>query len=92
VRILPIGVVSWLVFTAGLVAAAYLLRLELQPSEPVKPARAVTVCSGCGSKWTAMHDGPMEPITQCPNCPMSDEEFELLKEQARKRIAEANDG
>jgi hypothetical protein len=87
-RMLPLGTGAWLVFIAGCVAAAYLLWLDLRPAAPVKPVRAVTVCSGCGSEWTAMHDGPMEPITQCPNCPMSEEEFERLKESLRRRTAE----
>jgi hypothetical protein len=75
----------WLIFIAGCFAFAYLMWLHFRPAAPVKPARAVTVCSGCGSEWRSMYDGPMEPISQCPNCPMSDEEFERLKEEVRKR-------
>ena len=88
-RILPLGTGAWLVFIAGCVAAAYLLWLDLRPVAPKKPARAATVCSGCGTEWTAMHEGPMEPISRCPNCPMSNEEFDALKEAVRKRKAEA---
>lgn len=76
---------SWLLCIAGLFALGYLF---WPPAAPVKPSRAVTVCSGCGSEWKAMYDGPMEPITQCPNCPMSDQEFESLKAEARKRLEE----
>ena len=87
-RVLPLGACSWLVFIAGLVAAAYLLWPGVRPSVPARTPRAVTTCSCCGSEWTAMHDGPMEPITQCPNCPMSEEEFERLKKQFRNQQKE----
>jgi len=49
------------------------------------PQRIVTVCSGCGSEWES--DGPTKPITTCPNCPLSDEEWERLKKQVRDRKA-----
>ena len=52
---------------------------------PPKPNEVVTVCSGCGSEWYSYDGKPAEPITKCPNCPMSEEEFEALKEQVRKR-------
>ena len=85
-RVLPSNAVSWLVFIAGMVAAAYLLWPDARLSVPARAPRAVTTCSGCGSEWRAMYDGPMEPITQCPNCPMSEEEFERLKESIKRRI------
>ena len=87
-RVLPLGACSWLIFIAGLVAAAYLLRLELRPTAPAKPACTVTVCSGCGSEFESYGDGPAQPITQCPNCPMSEEEFERLKGQLGKQQKE----
>lgn len=52
---------------------------------PPKPKKVVTVCSGCGTEWWSQSGKPSEPITKCPNCPMSEEEFEALKEQIRKR-------
>jgi len=45
----------------------------------------ITVCSGCGTEWESMGPGHPEPITKCPNCPMTPEEFERLKEEMRKR-------
>jgi len=70
--------VAWL---AAAARAALAFKKKPKPGRP----RARTVCSGCGSEWTAMHDGPMEPIEKCPNCPMSMDEFERLKEQVRNR-------
>lgn len=50
------------------------------------PQGYVTVCSGCGTEfWSPSWGGPPKPITKCPNCPMSEEEWEALKEQMRKR-------
>jgi len=49
----------------------------------------ITVCSGCGTEWESMGPGQPKPITTCPNCPMSPEEFERLKEEMRKRKDEA---
>lgn len=43
------------------------------------------MCSGCGTEWWSQSGKKPEPITKCPNCPMSEEEFEALKEQMRKR-------
>ncbi len=55
--------------------------------EPPKPI--ITVCSGCGTEWESMGPGQPKPITTCPNCPMTPEEFERLKEEMRKRKDEA---
>ena len=52
---------------------------------PPTPKEVVTVCSGCGSEWYSYDGKPAEPITKCPNCPMSEEEWQALKEQMRKR-------
>jgi hypothetical protein len=53
---------------------------------PEKPPRIVAVCGGCGSEWEQIGPGEPGPITTCPNCPMSEEEFERLKDELRKRI------
>ena len=56
----------------------------LVPSAPVP-----NVCQGCGSEWYPVFPdrdyGPSEPITRCPNCPMSEDEFEALKAIIRER-------
>jgi len=51
-----------------------------------QPAAVVTICSGCGAEWRSYGDGPHEPITHCPECPMSLDEFEALKARVRKDI------
>jgi hypothetical protein len=48
------------------------------------PHKIVTICSGCGSEWTSLGPVAPKPITKCPNCPMSMEEFERLKEKVRR--------
>ena len=58
-------------------------------SRPERPKPIITVCSGCGSEWESYGPGKPEPITKCPNCPMTPEEFERLKEEMRKRKDEA---
>lgn len=62
--------------------AGYLL-IVTKPKPPA-PRKVITVCSGCGSEWESYGTGEHEPITKCPNCPMSMEEFELLKERVRR--------
>ena len=57
--------------------------MQKRDIEPEVPRRTITICSGCGSEWES--NGPSEPITKCPNCPMTPEEFEALKEQVRNR-------
>ncbi len=59
--------------------------LKPPPKAEAEKPRTVTVCSGCGSEWVSFDDKPSDPITKCPNCPMSEEEWEALKEQMRKR-------
>ena len=55
-------------------------------TKPQSPQGYVTVCSGCGTEfWSPAWGGKPKPITKCPNCPMSEEEWEALKEQMRKR-------
>jgi hypothetical protein len=44
--------------------------------EPPKPV--ITVCSGCGSEWESYGPGKPEPITKCPNCPITPEELDAL--------------
>lgn len=72
----------------ALFAFASFCREEAMKPPPKSEAEnhTVTVCSGCGSEWESFDDKPSDPITKCPNCPMSDEEFEALKEAARKRL------
>jgi hypothetical protein len=55
------------------------------PSKPESPKPVITVCSGCGSEWHSTGPGQPQPIAKCPNCPMTPEEFERLKEELRKR-------
>ena len=63
----------------------------LVPSAPVP-----NVCQRCGAAWYPVFPdrdyGPQEPITRCPNCPMSLEEFEALKAAVRERKAEQQEG
>jgi hypothetical protein len=47
------------------------------------------VCSACGTEWRSYVTGKAKPITKCPGCPMTPEEFERLKEEVRKRRDEA---
>ena len=75
-------------FLAGLLMLISVLALRARPDKPPPaPQRVVTVCSGCGSEWSLVSPvgGTMEPITTCPNCPLSDEEWERLKKQIRER-------
>ncbi len=67
--------------------AAVLIFVAKSISAKPKPSEGfVTVCSGCGTEfWSPNWGGKPKPITQCPNCPMSEEEWESLKEQMRKR-------
>lgn len=53
-----------------------------EPSDP-----AVRKCSGCGAEWKNLGPGPYEPITECPECPMSMDEFQALQKAARERAA-----
>ncbi len=59
------------------------------PKPPEQPKPIITVCSGCGSEFESYGPGEPKPITTCPNCPMTPEEFERLKEEVRKRRDEA---
>ena len=56
----------------------------LTPAAPV-----ANVCQRCGAAWYPVFPdrdyGPQEPITRCPECPMSMEEFEALKRAVRER-------
>jgi len=77
------------VTTRTLALLVALLAGGCSPSAPPQkptPQRAafVTVCSGCGAEWRSYGDGPIKPITKCPECPMSLGEFEALKARMRK--------
>ena len=77
--------VRWLAFWLSLAALASGCTPE-RVEKPEAPRSVVTVCSGCGSEWTSYGPGDREPITKCPTCPMTPEEFEALKDQVRKRL------
>lgn len=72
--------IACLIVCAAMLAKAH----ARQKKKPALPPVVITVCNGCGTKWES-YDGKSEPITKCPNCPMSEEEFEALKETLRKR-------
>jgi hypothetical protein len=62
-----------------------------------KPAApAANVCQRCGAEWYPVFPdrdrGPREPIMRCPECPMSEAEFEALKAAVRERKAERQEG
>lgn len=63
--------------------------LKPPPKAEVEKPRTITVCSGCGTEWWSESGKPPKPRTKCPNCPMSEEEWETLKEEMRKQL-EAN--
>jgi hypothetical protein len=69
-----------LICVGAWIVASYLSR----PAPPENHTPVVTVCSGCGSEWHSRGPGPHDSIEKCPNCPMSDEEFEALKRKYRK--------
>jgi hypothetical protein len=46
--------------------------------KPEAPKPTVTVCSGCGSEWESYGPDKPEPITKCPNCPITPEELDAL--------------
>jgi uncharacterized protein YceK len=46
--------------------------------KPQAPKPIITVCSGCGTKWESIGPGQPEPITKCPNCPITPEELDAL--------------
>ena len=52
---------------------------------PDRPRLIAVTCEGCGAVWQA-YEGHRERVKACPNCPMSDKEFERLKEEAGKRV------
>ena len=74
--------VAFTAFAALTVWAAFSLN---RPRKPADPVWYVEVCSGCKTEWRSQSGKPSKPITKCPNCPMSEEEWEALKEQMRKR-------
>lgn len=74
--------VAGIAFGVALIAVGVVLA-----SRPgtAKPLRTVRYCERCGAKWTSFGNKPAPPITKCPECPMSMEEFERLKESVRNR-------
>ena len=79
-------------FLAGLLVLISVLALRALPDSPrAAPRRTVTICSGCGSEWSLVSsleedETPMKPITTCPNCPLSMDEFERMKKEMREKI------
>lgn len=69
---------------AGWIVCGFMFMATL-PKKPVKPPIVVNVCSGCGAEWHSYEGTRTRPIKKCPNCPMSEEEFEALKEAIRNR-------
>jgi hypothetical protein len=59
-------------------ADALLFRSVEPPKPPETPKPIITVCSGCGTEWESMGPGQPEPITKCPNCPITPEELDAL--------------
>ena len=72
--------VAFTAFAALTVWAAFSLN---RPRKPADPVWYVEVCSGCKTEWRSQY--PQEPIDRCPECPMSEEELERLKESVRNR-------
>jgi len=69
-----------------LLAVALLGGCAAPPAAPPdRPKLIAVTCEGCGCVWES-YDGHRDRIKQCPNCPMSEEEFQRLKEEARKRL------
>jgi hypothetical protein len=58
-------------------------------SKPEPPKPIITACSVCAKEWRSYVTGKAKPITKCPECRMTPEEFERLKEEVRKRKDEA---
>ena len=70
---------------AGWIVCAFIAaRTQFPPPQPAKPKLIAVTCEGCGCVWES-YDGHRDRIKECPNCPMSEEEFERLKEAARNR-------
>lgn len=74
-----------MVALSAVLVACLIFAVKSSNRKPKLPPVFVTICSGCGSEFHSMDGKPSEPITKCPNCPMSEEEWEALKEQMRKR-------
>ena len=69
--------------SAWLAAADLLVYFSQPPKKPPLPPVVITICSGCGTEWHSYGERA-SPIKKCPNCPMSEEEFEALKERAKR--------
>lgn len=69
-----IGLAGWIV--------CWFMLMTITPKKPAKPTLITVTCEGCGTTWES-HEGHRERIQKCPNCPMSEEEFEALKEAIR---------
>jgi hypothetical protein len=73
----------WVTFAAFAAVTVWAACVLNKPRTPAAPVWYVEVCSGCKTEWRSQC--PQEPIDRCPECPMSEEEFERLKESVRNR-------
>jgi hypothetical protein len=69
--------------------------LEPNQSHESEYVQFVTHCEGCGSEfWNRINriDIPKHPKTfkSCPNCPLTQKEFEALKKQALEKISDSD--
>jgi hypothetical protein len=69
---------------AASLAAVLIFVAKSINAKPKPPQGFVTVCSGCGSEFESYGPGKPDPITKCPNCPMTPEEWERLKDELRR--------
>lgn len=73
-------------FCLGLALSGWVYAASRLQKKPVQRRVVVNTCSGCGTEWHSYEGTRTTPLTKCPNCPMSDEEFEALKEAMKKRL------
>ena len=66
-----------------LLTVALLAGCATPPAVPPDAPKLIAIsCECCGCVWETY----LKRIQQCPNCPMSDKEYERLKEEAKKRL------
>lgn len=66
----------------------WFLATRTMPNEQPKHHKAktyITACSGCGFLWKS-YEPDITPITRCPNCQMSNEQFEELKRTVKDQL------
>ena len=85
-----IAIIGGTILSVLLMLISVLALLRLPDKPRAAPRKTVTICSGCGSEWSlvsSLDETPIKPITTCPNCPLSMDEFERLKNQVWERKA-----